>query len=1364
MKGGLKPNSLLEEEEEPFAFGDSDKAPSTRFSASKGFDFNQYVSNEMEMLKIKSGITLSFNKVSYTVRQQIQQGDPGFLNNIKNSFKKKQTVPLKLLNNVSGFVEPGMLVLLLGPPGAGKTTLLEVLAGRKTTKRGTMDLKGEILVNGQPWTEDFNRIAGFVTQEDFHIPQMTVRETFMFSSQLRNHPLVSLEKKKERVEVVLDILGLRHTADTVVGGELLRGVSGGERKRVSIGVELVKGPGILLLDEPTTGLDSSAAMDVVRSLRTLADAGIPVICSLLQPSQELYDMFDHVMLMNQRQVTFFGKSSEVLNHFADGGFHCPAEKNPAEFLLDICTPKARQYMQEGAQLDLNGYYKRSPAFETVRKKLWEGVAPPQPQSSILPSKQYFATGTGFQTLKCSQRAAQSLLRNRRTLIVRLLRSVIIGLILGTLFFQMKYDTAGAQNRISLLFFCITFNAMGSVASIPQVVEERRIFYHQRAAHFFRTIAYFLSTLVMDIPQTFMESFVFTTIVFWMTGMNTSGESAGYQTGQYLTFFFILFLTSLSAKQWCRVSAACTPNLSFASSLAPAVLCIWLLFAGFLIPRQTIPVYWRPVNWISTFRYTFESLAINELQHFQTPVAGVNGTAILDSFGLYQSVEWLYGDIVILFGFYIFFCVMTFLCLKFLNFMTQTAPPMFQEDLNRLVNSNPITGFVSKPGSENDRLVPDADFGPASNAGAINSAGGNYQLEQRQGKTLAFYDLSYSVTMGRNLIQKARRVPVVEKQLLFNIAGYAEPYKMVALMGASGAGKTTLLDVLAQRKTGGVVKGHILIDGYPKDQYYNRLVGYVEQSNVFLPTLTVVETILFNANMRLPTSIPFAEKKQRALEVMRSVGLSHVALRPVGAVETGGLSPELRKKLSIACELVADPAILYLDEPTSGLDSQAAENVMIAARAVCDSGVPVICTIHQPSADLFLMFDWLLCLKPGGQTIYFGPLGDNGSTVLQYFSRYGQHCEPGKNPADFVLKCSGAGIQSADSEFDPATTWKESPEARELDSHLSRIVDESIRRPKSSISATGFTNIYAVPLGAQIKMSIRRAFANKFRQPQVNRVYMLTYGIMGVILGLLYLQLPVSNLVDARNRVALLYFILVFSALGAIAAVPGLILQRAVYYREKPAFLRPVAYFIATVLSELPVVIISSIGLGTVLFFMVFFNFSSVFSDSEPFLHPNWWQELIRYVTFLFVYVTSATTCVAFAMAIASSVATAEVANTLVGVGSTIFSLFAGFIIPKDSIPVWWKWLHYIDFYKYPLEALSINEFIGTQYCNTTDATSSDDSCPQGYINGTVWLNNNYNMATTWEYYAIDAAATFGFLFLFIFLCFVGIRFINHLKR
>ena len=851
--------------------------------------------------------------------------------------------------------------------------------------------------------------------------------------------------------------------------------------------------------------------------------------------------------------------------------------------------------------------------------------------------------------------------------------------------------------------------MGSIASIPQVVEERRIFYHQRAAHFFRTIAFFLSTLVVDVPQTCIESFVFSTIVFWMTGMNTNTESIGFQMGQYMLYFFIIFLTSLAAKQWCRVSAACTPNLGFASSLAPAVLCIWLLFAGFLIPRQTIPIYWKPVNWISTFRYTFEALSINELQHFETDTSNggpyINGTDILRSFGLNQSTAWLYSDIVILFAFYVFFCVITFLCLKYLNFMTQTAPPMFKEDFNRLVNSNPITGQLTKDHSEKDPLIVDGDaLSVNGGSGAINSAGGGYQLEQRQGKTLAFYDLSYTVTLGRNLVQKIRRVPAVEKQLLFNIAGYAEPYKMVALMGASGAGKTTLLDVLAQRKTGGIVQGHILIDGYPKDQYYNRLVGYVEQSNVFLPTLTVIETILFNATMRLPPSIPLSEKKQRALEVMRSIGLSHVANRPVGAVETGGLSPELRKKLSIACELVADPAILYLDEPTSGLDSQAAENVMIAARAVCDSGVPVICTIHQPSAELFLMFDWLLCLKPGGQTIYFGPLGDNGSTVLQYFARYGQHCEPGKNPADFVLTCSGAGIQSSESSFDPAGAWKESPEAQELDSHLSRIVEESQRRPKSSISATGFTTPYAVPLGAQIALSIRRAFANKFRQPQVNRVYMLTYGIMGLILGLLYLQLPVSNLVDARNRVALLYFIIVFSALGAIAAVPGLILQRAVYYREKPAFLRPVAYFIATVLSELPFVIISSIGLGTLLFFMVFFNYSTVFGADEPFIHPNWWQELVRFIFFLLAYVTSATTCVAFAMAIASAVATTEVANTLVGVGSTIFSLFAGFIIPKDSIPPWWIWLHYIDFYKYPLEALCINEFYNTQYCANPDAS------------------------------------------------------------
>jgi len=1348
-------------------------------------DFDHYIAKEMNRLNIKSGVALSFSRVTYTVQQPVVSHQPTFLNNLKGCFQRKERIPYKLLNETSGYVEPGMLVLLLGPPGAGKTTLLEVLAGRKIQKKGQSEMRGEILINGRPWTSDFNRIAGYVTQQDYHIPQMTVRETLLFSSMLRNHSLVSKQKKQERVEVVLDMLGLRHVADTVVGGELLRGVSGGEKKRVSIGVELVKGPGILLLDEPTTGLDSSAAMDVVKSLRSLADAGVPVICSLLQPSQELFDQFDHVMLMNKREVAYFGPTEGVLKHFEEAGYRCPDDKNIAEFLLDICTPKGVEYMIEGAEKDINTFYKTSAANDQVNKALWKGVSPPDPNKSVLPSDQAYATSTLFQTAKCTQRAATNFFRNRRNLITRLMRALIIGLLLGTLFWQMDKYQLGANNRISILFFCITFTAMGSVASIPQVVEERTIFYHQRAAHFYRTIAYFLSSVIMDIPLSFLENIIFTTIVFWMTGMNNTGQSGTYQFMQYFWYFFILFLTNLSAKQWCRLAAAMTPSLSAASSIAPAILCVWLVFAGFLIPRNTIPWIWKPVNVISTFRYTFESLAINEMLNLEvqckddqyvppeplrdTPYYGggkacpvTSGEQLLHQYGLNHSATWMYADVGVLAAFYVFFCLATYLCLHFLNFYHITPQPMLKSDLERLIATGSLVESNSSE-TANEAVRP---------------------MEEFQGKTLSFQHTFYSVNMVQGLKGKLPCVDKQPKMLLNDVSGWAEPYKMVALMGASGAGKSTLLDVLAQRKTGGSTSGHVLVDGYFKDKYYNRLVGYVEQSNVFLPTMTVRETLVFSARMRLPSELPMDEKLRRVESVMGALGLGTISERMVGNPNSGGLSPELRKKLSIAAELVSDPAILFLDEPTSGLDSQAALNVMLAARAVCDSGVPVICTIHQPSAELFMMFDNLLLMKKGGFVIYYGPLGQGGQTVLQFFERQGFSCEPRKNPADFVLECSGAGIGGnsagggstsnpalTDGDLedglshvatDPVANWRQAPENAEVETKLNGIVEEAMKRKgKGSGSPTGYRSPYAISLLAQISLSLGRSFKNKFRQPAANRTFILTYVIMGLLLGSLYWQQE-EDLVGARNRVALCYFIIVFSALGAIAAIPGLILQREVYYREKPAFLRPFAYFFSTVVSEFPLVILSAVIMGTTLYFM-----AALYPVGADDAHTIG----VRFLNFIGAYTLSAMTCVAFAMAVAASVPSTEIANTMVGVFSTIFSLFAGFIIPSASIPPWWKWVHYIDYYKYALEALSITEMLGRNFkCDPNEEVQiynpiTGETVPYCPVNtGAEFLQSQFTMHTEWKYFGIDLTALFGFLCLFILLCFVGIRFINHLTR
>lgn len=185
--------------------------------------------------------------------------------------------------------------------------------------------------------------------------------------------------------------------------------------------------------------------------------------------------------------------------------------------------------------------------------------------------------------ECTIQSTKVLLRNKRIIFSRIFRAVVIGALLGSLFLRMDYDVSGAENRISLLFYCITFTAMGAIASIPQIVEERTLFYHQRALHFYRTFAYFIASIIVDIPLSIVETVLFSTLVYWMTNLNPSDYGL-----HFWLFLIILFITNLTSKQFCRATSASVPSIGLATSIAPAILCIWLVFAGFLLPRDSIP--------------------------------------------------------------------------------------------------------------------------------------------------------------------------------------------------------------------------------------------------------------------------------------------------------------------------------------------------------------------------------------------------------------------------------------------------------------------------------------------------------------------------------------------------------------------------------------------------------------------------------------------------------------------------------------------------------------------------------------------------------------------------------------------------------
>ncbi|EAL71957.1 ABC transporter G family protein [Dictyostelium discoideum AX4] len=246
---------------------------------------------------------------------------------------KKKKISKQILTNINGHIESGTIFAIMGPSGAGKTTLLDILAHRLNINgSGTMYLNGN--------KSDFNifkKLCGYVTQSDSLMPSLTVRETLNFYAQLKMPRDVPLKEKLQRVQDIIDEMGLNRCADTLVGtaDNKIRGISGGERRRVTISIELLTGPSVILLDEPTSGLDASTSFYVMSALKKLAKSGRTIICTIHQPRSNIYDMFDNLLLLGDGNTIYYGKANKALEYFNANGYHCSEKTNPADFFLDL---------------------------------------------------------------------------------------------------------------------------------------------------------------------------------------------------------------------------------------------------------------------------------------------------------------------------------------------------------------------------------------------------------------------------------------------------------------------------------------------------------------------------------------------------------------------------------------------------------------------------------------------------------------------------------------------------------------------------------------------------------------------------------------------------------------------------------------------------------------------------------------------------------------------------------------------------------------------------------------------------------------------------------------------------------------------
>eukprot|EP00898_Chlorokybus_atmophyticus_P007407 jgi/Chlat1/7668/Chrsp64S07172 len=559
-------------------------------------------SNGMAMLAAE-GIVITCKNLSYTIvikpnRQQRKAG-------VKHPYDKK------ILDGVTGFFRPRELTALMGPSGAGKTTLLDVIAGRKNVGQET----GELLFGGARRPKLFKKMAAYVEQQDTLAPNLTVYEMLLYSALLKMTQSTPLAVKKDRVEKIIAALGLRSVRDTKIGSNLIRGISGGQKKRVNIGVELMFNPSMLFLDEPTSGLDSATSHDIIRVVRGLADGGRTVICTIHQPSSDIYSLFDELLLLCQGQLVYLGKAQEAVPYFVSQGFYFHQGSNAAEYLIEVTGGG----ISEGVDYDFHRAYAESELRKhndnTLEQLLLsagattavggaDGGDKQQSTVALAGSKSKYETSFPFATWTLLRRRAASSYQDRQYFGTRIMSRLFVGALIATVWANQGFDQFGLNNLVALNYLIPTFFGMSATLYVPFILTERPLFLRERHDGMYRVSSFFMATVLVEYPALVVSTILFALIVYWSVGFISTFIRVIY-------FILVLAMESVCALSYAVMIGAVSPTPEVAGILAPLTLILFMIFSGFLILKPSIPHYWIWAHYISFFTFTFEGLVVNQ---------------------------------------------------------------------------------------------------------------------------------------------------------------------------------------------------------------------------------------------------------------------------------------------------------------------------------------------------------------------------------------------------------------------------------------------------------------------------------------------------------------------------------------------------------------------------------------------------------------------------------------------------------------------------------------------------------------------------------------------------------------------------------
>ncbi|OAA51503.1 ATP-binding cassette transporter ABC1 [Metarhizium rileyi] len=1240
------------------------------------------------------------------------------------SFKKKEHK--QILHNFDGFLKPGELLIVLGRPGSGCSTLLKTICGEleglKVGEETKMHYDG---IPQKKMIAEFKGETVYNQEVDKHFPHLTVGQTLEFAASVRTpqhrvQGMSRVEYCQHIAKVVMAVFGLSHTYNTKVGNDFVRGVSGGERKRVSIAEMVVAGSPFTAWDNSTRGLDSATALRFVQSLRLASDLGQQAnAVAIYQASQSIYDLFDKTTVLYEGRQIYFGPANKAKRYFEKQGWFCPARQTTGDFLTSVTNPQER-VAREGYENkvprtpeEFERLWRQSPEYHTLLSDMDahdriflgerqdESIAhfreqKNQRQSKHVRPKSPYLISVSMQIKLCTKRAYQRIWNDISATATQAISNVIMALIIGSIFFGQPDATISFYGRGSVLFMAVLMNALTSISEITGLYDQRPIVEKHASYAFYHPAAEAAAGIVADIPVKFVTAVAFNLVLYFLADLRR-------EPGPFFLYFLITYVSIFVMSAVFRTMAAATKTVSQAMTLSGVLVLALVIYTGFAITVPLMHPWFSWIRWINPVFYAFEILVANEFHNREftcssivppySPnigdswvcnVAGavpgqytVSGDAfIATNYEYYYSHVW--RDFGILVGFLVFFLSTYFITVELNSATTSTAEAL-------VFRRGHVPAYLQKG---NKHAVKNDEAPTTPDEKDVNGE------KKPQVKALVPHK---DIFTWRDVVYDIE-IKGEPRRLLDHVTGWVKPGTLTALMGVSGAGKTTLLDALAQRTTMGVITGDMLVNGKPLDPSFQRNTGYVQQQDLHLETATVRESLRFSAVLRQPKSVSKKEKYEFVEEVIKMLKMEDFANAVVG-VPGQGLNVEQRKLLTIGVELAAKPKLLlFLDEPTSGLDSQSSWAICAFLRKLADSGQAILCTIHQPSAILFQAFDRLLFLAKGGKTVYFGNIGDNSSTLLDYFEvNGGRKCGDDENPAEYMLEIVNKGQN--DKGEDWHEIWHASPQREAVMEEMETLHRKRQQEPQAEGQAAKHTE-FAMPFITQLQVVTHRIFQQYWRMPSYIFAKFALGIFAGLFIGFTFFDAPYT-MAGTQNVIFNTFMLTTIFSSIVQQIQPLFVTQRSLYeVRERPSKAYSwVAFIFANIVVEIPYQIFTGILIWAASYYPVIGIQSS---DRQGLV--------LAFVIQLFIYAS------AFAHMAIVAMPDAHTAGSIVNVLSIMSIIFSGVLQTATALPGFWIFMYRVSPFTYWIGGIVGTELHGRQItCSSTETNVFNP--PQGMTCG-----------------------------------------------